>query len=1168
MEQTTLQAMKFFKVTLTAYSDEKIEIIIIPKPDEYDGDTPIFSEKNLTNTNEFKEFVKRTETPVVTVQYKLFSVIDNAVTTLNYNIITELENSGGLELIDENDYIINNIKVAKGKKKKGGFDIKQYMPILIIVGAALLLLIGASAASKFANNNTPVVSDTTTISETTPVIEDTPIITTAVTPENTTTTTTVSTVISSEATTATEAIPEILEDISVHFIDVGQGDCIYADLPNDFNLLIDSGPNAASGDVLNYLINLGVTEIDYVIATHPHEDHIGGMNDIINSFKIDKFIMPELTENMFPTTESYINMLSALENNSVDISYSKTGTKYEFSDECFLEILAPIKDYEFLNDYSIVTKLTYGDTAYLFTGDIETSAEYDILKNNVDLNSDVLKVAHHGSDTSTIKEFVSAVTPEIAIISVGADNEYGHPSDAVITKLNEIGTNIIRTDENGTTIVKSDGVDVWAEFITEDTPVVNTGSTVNDNNYYESGTYKITFNNNGGVGKISSMNIKAGFNVSLPTEGIEREGYNFIGWSTAAVEGYPVYNYTMPEYDVVLYAVWEAKEYTVTYNSNGGLGLVVPYKVKTGDEVPLPIEGLINGDLVLVGWNTQPDSKSSLKKYFMPNEDITLYAVWAEPTSQAKITLVADGQESSFNYQIGEELNCRDDFGIIKDGYIVSGWTLYDGYGDILQTFTVRGDTTLYATWEEATYINLTIDQSHINKDKIIVKCALDMNGVAKYTLPVVDNEANHRKGYTYGWSTEKNGYIEFYGGEIAKFEKPITVYRVRNMYAGGNGSEENPYIISNWEHIELMSEKGVNGYYKQICDIELPNSYKHNSIKILTPKTIDEEITYDNFVYDGGEYTISNLKSEGGLFDELKGSVVKNIIFDNCNITSTAVGSTKNIGIIANSVNTETFTVSSKTYAVGLSEIRNCIVMNSIVTVDDNSDYVGVVIGYGGNICDTYITNCSISVTANAENVGGISGASAEIYSCAINGLNIEGAILNGEYSIKNLGGAVSDGFGIGVKRKNGTTNYVGCNIYDVAIRNIILSNADNIGGILAVSGANGTSPNVSRCYIANSVLNGNTAGSLVGIAGNGASAHTFSFCIVDETNAYNNIGSPENNKAVLGTQILRVPYSGLMVDGVTYILGENWKRDSNIFDGYALPSSLTNLVNKTIDR
>lgn len=1162
--------MKFFKINLTSYTDEKTDFMIVPKADEFDGENPAFNEKELLNTPAFKEFVKRTETPVVTVEYVLYEVptgID--ISSLDYSKALQLESDNMLNIIERNDYIIDNIKTAKGKKKKGSEGFSKYLPVVGIFAGAIVLVI----LSLFVNGNKKANSSPETESS---VAEEVPIetsVTTLVTTPDSEPTgseisvsTTTTTVLSSPAEVTEVVETEIvLDDIAVHFIDVGQGDCVLAQLPGECEVLIDTGTTASADSVIEYLSKLNISDIEYVILSHPHEDHIGGFSEIANNYKIENVIMPELEEEVIPTTNVFMSTVESIDTYKIPLEYASTTATYDISEDCVLEIIAPVNSYSSLNDLSVVCKLTYGETSYLFTGDIEKAAETDIMAvENCDISATVLKISHHGSNSSTTNEFLSAVNPEIAVISVGADNEYEHPNDDVVNRINDNNIELHRTDLEGTIIMKSDGVDVWCEYpsssgeVTEEERPVYSGT----NTTYSAGTYKISFNSNGGNGEISPLHIKAGVDVNLPKDGITRDGYDFIGWNVSSDIKYPLYSYTMPENDIVLYAIWEPKEYTVTYDSNGGLGLVVPYKVKVGEEVPLPVEGIVNGNLVLAGWNTKANAKSALSRYFMPNKNVTMYAVWAEEESQATITLVADGQESTFKHKIGDELNCRDDFGIQKDGYIVSGWTLYDGYGDILNTLTVRGDTTLYATWEEAVYIDITIDQSHINKPNAVVSVALDMNGFAKYKLPVVDTQSNHRKGYTYGWSSTKNGFIEFYGGEIAKFEKPTTVYRVRNMYGGGNGTQKYPYIINNWEHIELMADKGVSGYYKQITDITMPDSYKHKSIKVISPTTATDNYNYDYFVYDGSDYTISNLKSSGGLFDELRGSEVKNLTLSNMQIETTALTG-KCVGCIANRAVADTVKVSSNVYTIGNSNIKNCILSNCIINCNNYIEYGGLVIGYGGSIVDTYINNSSINVhKETAKYLGGIAGTAAEITNCGINGLKVEG-----KNNVMCIGGIVGTGYGFEIQRKNLTNNYLGCDIADVFIRNIAISGAENVGGFMGASGGRTNNPYVTRCYISNSILNGINVGSLIGTNdGQGNMLHTFSFCIVDETNKYENVGKSVSNKStyILGAQILRVPYEGLMVEGVTYILGDKWIKNGNVNDGYVYPSSLEKSITK----
>ena len=230
------------------------------------------------------------------------------------------------------------------------------------------------------------------------------------------------------------------------------------------------------------------------------------------------------------------------------------------------------------------------------------------------------------------------------------------------------------------------------------------------------------------------------------------------------------------------------------------------------------------------------------------------------------------------------------------------------------------------------------------------------MNGIAKVLLPEVDNEKTHKSGYTYGWSSRKSGMLEYYGGTIAEFTKPTTVYRVRNIYYGGNGTKEYPYLINSWEHIKLMSEKGVQGYYEQISDIQMPDSYLHTSIPVKIPDKADEKIIYSNFVYNGGGYVIENLHSSGGLFDRLVGSHIKNIILKN--VVLSVDKETEYIGAMANAVIATTFGKDEIISASGNSMIDHCAVIGSNFNIAAEIKYVGSIVGYGGYICDTYSTN------------------------------------------------------------------------------------------------------------------------------------------------------------------------------------------------------------------
>ncbi|MCL2634899.1 MAG: MBL fold metallo-hydrolase [Oscillospiraceae bacterium] len=242
--------------------------------------------------------------------------------------------------------------------------------------------------------------------------------------------------------------------ISVHYIDVGQGDCQLIITPN-YSVLIDSGENKYAEEVISYIKSLKISKLDYIIVSHPHADHIGGMGKIINEFKPDKLIMPKVKDELIPTTASFVRMLDAIEANSVQAAYANAGDKIEL-DICYIEILAPIGDFNGINDYSVIVRLVHGGNAFLFTGDVESAGENALLDSKVDIKASVLKVAHHGSRTSSQRKFLEAVGGLYAVISAGADNSYNHPHDDTVERLILLGYEILRTDTMGTIIFESD----------------------------------------------------------------------------------------------------------------------------------------------------------------------------------------------------------------------------------------------------------------------------------------------------------------------------------------------------------------------------------------------------------------------------------------------------------------------------------------------------------------------------------------------------------------------------------------------------------------------------------------------------------------------------------------------------------------------------------------
>lgn len=246
-------------------------------------------------------------------------------------------------------------------------------------------------------------------------------------------------------------------DLKVHFINVGQGDSTFIELPNGETMLIDAGEWTEAEKVIEYINKCGANKIDYLIGTHPHSDHIGGLSYVINEFETGKMYMPKVSHQ----TKTFENLLDAIEENDVPVFSAKEGVVICENEQLKIQIIAPVSDgYESLNDYSAVVRLDYGETSFLFMGDAEQISENEI---EADVNVDVYKVGHHGSKTSSSKEFLYRVMPEIAVISVGEDNDYGHPSKPVLKRLDEIGAKILRTDECGDIVIQSDGINIFTK---------------------------------------------------------------------------------------------------------------------------------------------------------------------------------------------------------------------------------------------------------------------------------------------------------------------------------------------------------------------------------------------------------------------------------------------------------------------------------------------------------------------------------------------------------------------------------------------------------------------------------------------------------------------------------------------------------------------------------
>ena len=252
-------------------------------------------------------------------------------------------------------------------------------------------------------------------------------------------------------------IPSVPEgsDFAVHYIDVGQADCTLV-LCDDKTMLIDGGNVDDSSLVVSYLKKMDIDYLDYVVCTHAHEDHVGGLSGALSYAKAGTVFAPESESD----SKAYTNFKKKVLAQGLDIKHPIDGDEFSLGSST-VQVLGPVyEDENDLNNTSIVLKVIYGETSFLFTGDAERSEENDIMDEGYDLSATVLKVGHHGSETSTSYRFLREVMPKYAIISVGRDNSYGHPHDEPLSRLKDAGAEIFRTDECGDIIAESDGLTV------------------------------------------------------------------------------------------------------------------------------------------------------------------------------------------------------------------------------------------------------------------------------------------------------------------------------------------------------------------------------------------------------------------------------------------------------------------------------------------------------------------------------------------------------------------------------------------------------------------------------------------------------------------------------------------------------------------------------------
>jgi competence protein ComEC len=256
---------------------------------------------------------------------------------------------------------------------------------------------------------------------------------------------------------APTVVPVSGNEVQFHFIDVGQADAALVRTASG-DILIDAGMGESEEALQAYLDQLGISVIEYAIFTHPHEDHIGGADMILENYEIKRVVMPDVAED----TVTYFRMMNAIEAEGCEVILSRPEETFRIG-ELICTILAPLGDsYEDLNDYSITLRVDYGETSVLFTGDAEKVSEDEMLERYGDsfggmLDCDLIKVGHHGSSSSSTQKFLNAVTPDVAVISCGKGNKHGHPTQSVLKRYEAMDILLYRTDLEGSIVFISTG---------------------------------------------------------------------------------------------------------------------------------------------------------------------------------------------------------------------------------------------------------------------------------------------------------------------------------------------------------------------------------------------------------------------------------------------------------------------------------------------------------------------------------------------------------------------------------------------------------------------------------------------------------------------------------------------------------------------------------------
>ncbi len=311
--------------------------------------------------------------------------------------------------------------------------------------------------------------------------------------------------------------------LSVHFIDVGQADAALVTCAGR-TMLIDGGNKEDSDLIYTYLKKQGITRLDYVVCTHAHEDHVGGLPGALSAVEsVGRVLSPVKDYD----SKAFRDFVTKTETHGCELEIPRAGDSFLLG-EATVTVAGPVKTYDETNDTSIVLRIVYGETSFLFTGDMESAAETDLIESGATLRATVLKVGHHGSSTSTSYRFLREVAPRYAVISVGKDNQYDHPNDDVLSRLRDAEVTLYRTDLQGDVICVSDGKSV--SFTTARNADAQTNPTEQDKT--QSGEMQYIGNKSSKVYHLPSCSsLPAANNRELfsSAEEAEQNGYHACG---------------------------------------------------------------------------------------------------------------------------------------------------------------------------------------------------------------------------------------------------------------------------------------------------------------------------------------------------------------------------------------------------------------------------------------------------------------------------------------------------------------------------------------------------------------------------------------------------------------------------------------------------------------